>query len=160
MDDGCGRGGWTIRDLISFFEGAAGKHWVQGGVCEKPLRAHRDVLEEAFPPATAHGRRLLFEEKVRRFRSEMLDTQAQGTRDAACAEMSQRQRILQQRREAGRNKTIVTSHISMLLRGRERDDGVLRPSMLDTRGNAGCLEKDACTGRGRPGLGADVAGAE
>lgn len=161
MDDGCGRGGWRpIRDLISFFEGAAGEHWVQEGVCEKPLRAHRAVLEETFPPASAHGRRLLFEEKLRRFRSEILDAPAQSTRDTSCAELSQRQRILQQRRDAGRNKTIVTSHISMLLRGRERDDGVLRPSMLDTKGDAGRLEKDTCTGKDALALVREGRGAE
>eukprot|EP00866_Antonospora_locustae_P001981 jgi/Antlo1/1981/1621 len=156
MDDGCNGGGWRpIRDLISFFESASGGHWIQGGVCDNSLRASKAVLEETFPSVSAHGRRLLFEEKVRKFRSEILDAKVgstQGSKDAVCAERSQRQRILQQRRDAGRNKTIVTSHISMLLRGRERDDSVLRPSMLDTKGGAVCLEKGTLTENERPGL--------
>lgn len=158
MNDGGDRGGWRpIRDLISFFENATGEPWAQGGMCDKPLRTDRVLLEETFPSAYAHGRRLLFEEKLRRFRSEIQDARAspaQILRDSVCAERSQRQRILQQRRDAGRNKTIVTSHISMLLQGRERDDGVLRPSMLNTRGDAMSLGQDMCPGKRSPGHGA------
>lgn len=170
MDGGGGADGWRpIGDLIRFFERAAectpgrramradmqhARSAEQGAARAAGVCSWGEVLQDT--PVSARERRMLFEERTRQFRSEILAAApcpAQRLRDSEIRERSQRQRILQQRRDAGRNKTIVTSHIAVLLRGRERDDGVLRPSMLDTKGEAEHRGVRVCPRTGHPGLG-------
>lgn len=127
------------KDVFSGIDG--GRSWNTHGSTVDTASSTNDAREElrrlelARP---AQASRKIFEDKIRKFAEEIRRTPSPTAVDQRQnEETSRRKRILAQRREAGRNKTMVASHMTELLQGKERDDTLLTPSALRGRGIAG-----------------------
>jgi hypothetical protein len=99
----------------------------------------REELRRLQLARPAQESRRIFEEKIRAFAQEMQKAPSAAALGQRQGAESLRKRIAAQRREAGRNKTLVASHLTVLLQGREKDNTVLRPSAL--RSGSACPKR-------------------